>query len=49
MTNPTTPPAPSTAETPRPRLPLWAHIYGAAAVVLLAACWMQLVTIAANL
>jgi hypothetical protein len=29
--------------------PLWGHIYGAAAVVLLAACWMQLVTIAVNL
>lgn len=42
MTTPTPTP-------PRPRLPLWAHIYGAAAVVLLAGCWMQLVTIAANL
>lgn len=42
-------PAETATETPRAKLPLWAHVYGAATVVLLAACWMQLVTIAVYL
>jgi hypothetical protein len=33
---------------PRPRLPLWGHIYAIAGIWALVACWMQLVTLTIN-